>query len=83
MGEFDPVNVVFSWPAETDRLAEVETLMATFKVTGNPVVSLPPGATPAPSPTPYDKYGSPEPVATHHEDTALEALLPDSFEGRA
>ncbi len=82
MGEFDPVNVVFSWPAETDRLAEVEKLMATFKVTGNPVVSLPPGATPAPSPTQYDKYGSPEPVATHHEDPGLEALLPDSFEGR-
>jgi len=83
MGEFDPVNVVFSYPAETDRLADVEALMASFEVLGNPVASLPPGVTMPPSPTPYDKYGSPAPMATFHGDPALEALLPDSVDGVA
>lgn len=85
MGEFDPVNVVFSYPAETDRLAEVEALMATFQVLGNPVVSLPPGVTPAPTPTPYDKWASTEPMSpmpTNHADPALEELLPNSIDGR-
>ena len=80
--EFDPVNVVFTYPVGTDRLSEVEALMTTFAVLGNPAKSLPPGATPTPSPTPYDKYGSPEPVPTHHSDPALEALLPDTFDGK-
>jgi hypothetical protein len=82
MAEFNPVNVVFSYPAGTDRQAEVEAIVTTFEVLGNPVVSLPPGVTPAPSPTPYDKYGSPEPMPTFHSDPSLEALLPDSVDGR-
>ncbi len=77
MGEFDPVNVVFSFRAETDRLADVEALMATFAVTGNPVVSLAPGSTATPSPTPFDKNASMEPAATPHDAPELEALLPD------
>ena len=83
MAEFNPVNVVFSYPAESDRQAEVEAIVATFEVLGNPVVSLPPGVTPTPSPTPCDKYGSPGPMPTFHADPALEALLPDSVDGRA
>ena len=83
VGEFDPVNVVFSYPAGTDRLADVEALMSSFEVLGNPVASLAPGATPPPSPTPYDKYGSPEPQPTYHADPALEALLSDSVDGVA
>jgi hypothetical protein len=86
MGEFAPVNVVLSYPAETDRLADVEALMATFEALGNPVVSLPPGVTPAPTPTPFDKWASPEgslaPTPASHGDPALEALLPDSVDGR-
>lgn len=87
-GEFDQVNVVFSYPAETNRLAEVEAMMATFEVLGNPVVSLPPGVTPTPSPTPFDKWASPPPMPpmsptpASHGDLALEALLPDSIDGR-
>jgi hypothetical protein len=83
MTEFDPVNIVFTFPSGSDRVQEVEALMATFEVLGNPAVSLPPGTTPTPSPTPYDKYGSPEPVATPHSDPVLEAVLPDSVDGRA
>lgn len=63
MGEFGQVNVVYSYPTETDRLAEVEALMATFEELATPVVSLPPGITMAPSPSPYDKYASPEPTS--------------------
>ena len=80
MGEFDPVYVAWSWPADTDRLAEVEALMASFEVTGNAVASLPPGATIPPSPTPFDKLNPPsEPPATPapHAAPDLEALLPD------
>jgi hypothetical protein len=62
MGEFEPVIVVFSYPAETDRLAEVEALMATLDVLANPVMSLPPGVTMPPSPTPFDKLASAEPT---------------------
>lgn len=80
-GEFDQVNVVFSYPAGRDRLAEVEAMMATFEVTGNPVVSLAPGATPTPSPTPYDKFASASPMSPSHADPELEALLPDSIGG--
>lgn len=87
LGEFDPVYVVFSYPAEADRLAEVEALMASFEVLGNPVVSLPPGVTMPPSPTPFDKWASPgaspAPMPTFHGDPALEALLPDSVDGVA
>jgi hypothetical protein len=86
MSEFEPVDVFFSYPAGTDRLAEVEALMATFVVTGNPVVSLPPGVTMPPSPTPYDKWASTAPTSptpAPHADAALEALLPDSVDGIA
>ena len=83
MGEFDPVYVVFSYPAETNRLADVEAVIASLEVLGNPAVSLPPGATPSPSPTPYDKYGSPAPMPTYHGDLTLEALLPDRVDGVA
>lgn len=87
LGEFDPVYVVFSYPAEADRLAQVEALMASFEVLGNPVVSLPPGVTLPPSPTPFDKWASPgaspAPMPTFHGDPALEALLPDSVDGVA
>jgi hypothetical protein len=81
--EFDPVNVVFTYPAKTDRFAEIESMMATFEVLGSPTASLPPGATPTPSPTPYDKWTSPEPEPTpvSHADPALEARLPDSVDG--
>ena len=48
----NPVNVVFCYPVGTDRHAEVDAMVATFRVLGNPVFSLPPGATPTPSPTP-------------------------------
>lgn len=80
MGEFDPVYVAWSWPADTDRLAEVEALMETFEVLGNAIASLPPGATIPPSPTPFDKLDPPsEPPATPvpHAVPDLEALLPD------
>jgi hypothetical protein len=80
-GEFDQVNVVFSYPAETNRLAEVEAMMASFEVLGNPVVSLPPGVTPAPTPTPFDKWASTAPMSPSHADPELEALLPDSIDG--
>jgi hypothetical protein len=83
LGEFDAVNVVFSYPAEKDRLAEVEAMMASFEVLGNPVVSLAPGATPTPSPTPYDKFASSSPMLPSHADPELEALLPDSIGGVA
>ncbi len=88
MGGFDPVNVVFNYPAETDRLVDVEALIATFEVLGNPVVSLPPGVTPTPSHTPFDKWASTPPMPpmsptpASHGDLALEALLPDSIDGR-
>jgi hypothetical protein len=81
MSEFDPVYVVFSYPAETDRLADVEAMIASLEVLGNP--SLPPGATPTASPTPFDKEGSPAPNPTYHSDVALEALLPDDVDGVA
>jgi hypothetical protein len=58
MGEFGLVHVIFSYPAETDRLAEVEAMMATFEELAAPAVSLPPGVTMPPSPSPYDKYSS-------------------------
>lgn len=38
-GEFNPVVVVFSFPAATDRLADVEALMTSFEVTGNALTS--------------------------------------------
>lgn len=85
MSEFDQVNVVFTYPAKTDRLAEVEAMMDTFVVLGNPVVSLPPGVTPAPTPTPFDKWASVAPTSSttaNHGDPSLEALLPDSIDGR-
>ena len=80
----NPVNVVFCYPVGTDRHAEVDAMVATFRVLGNPVFSLPPGATPTPSPSPYDKFASPEPpMATFHAAPVLEALLPDTIGGRA
>jgi hypothetical protein len=78
--EFDPVYVVFSWPAGTDRLAEIKALMASFEVLGTAVASLPPDVTMPPSPTPFDKLNPPtEPPATAapHDAPDLEALLPD------
>lgn len=86
LGEFDPVYVVWNWPAATDRLADVEALMASFEVLGNPVASLPPGVTMPPSPTPFDKLSPPtEPAATAvpHAAPDLEALLPDQVGGVA
>jgi hypothetical protein len=83
MGQYDPVNVVFSYPAATDRLADVDALMASFEVTGNPVVSMAPGTTPTPSPTPFDKFASTEPMQVTHNAPELEALLPDSAGGLA
>ena len=44
--------------------------------------SPPPTATSTPSPTLSDKSGSPQPTATFHSDLDLEALLPDTFDGR-
>jgi hypothetical protein len=85
MGEFDPVNVVFSYPAETDRLADIEALMATFVVLGNPVVRLPPGSRRLPRPRPSTSWRPPRrcrPMPTYHADPGLEALLPDSIDGR-
>jgi hypothetical protein len=83
MTEYDPVNVLFTYPADTDRQAVVDAMIATFEVLASPVVSLPPGATPSPTPTPYDKYASnePEPAPREHGAPALEALLPDSVDG--
>jgi hypothetical protein len=78
----NPVNMVFCYPAATDRAADVDALVSTFVVLGNPVFSLPPGETPTPSPTPYDKYASQEPLPTFHADPAMEALLPDTLDGR-
>ena len=78
----NPVNVVFCYPAGTDRQAEIDALVSTFVVLGTPVFSLPPGETPTPSPTPYDKFASQEPLPTFHADPALEALLPDAIDGR-
>jgi hypothetical protein len=78
--ELDGVYVVFTWPAGTDRLAEVDTMMQTFEVTGTAVASLPPGVTMPPSPTPFDGLNPPpEPPATAvpHAAPDLEALLPD------
>ncbi|MGD0123114.1 MAG: hypothetical protein ABSC46_11205 [Candidatus Limnocylindrales bacterium] len=86
LGEFDAVNVVFSYPVGIDRLAEAEAMMATFEVLENPVESLAPGATPKPSPTPYDKFASVPPILptpATHSDPELEALLPDSIGGVA
>lgn len=80
MAELDTVYVVWSYPADTDRLAEVEALMATFEVVGTAAASLPPGVTMPPSPTPFDKLNPPpEPPATAapHGAPDLEALLPD------
>ncbi len=82
MAQFNPVNVVFCYPAGSNRQAEIDALVSTFEVLGNPVVSLPPGGTPTPSPTPYDKFASQEPLPTFHADPALEALLPDTIDGR-
>jgi hypothetical protein len=78
----NPVNVVFCYPASTDRQAEIDAIVGTFEVLGAPVFSLPPGATPTPSPTPYDKSASPEPVPTFHAAPGMEALLPDAIDGR-
>jgi hypothetical protein len=78
----NPVNVVFCYPAATDRAKEVDALVSTFVVLGNPDFSLPPDETPTPSPTPYDKYASQEPLPTFHADPAMEALLPDTLDGR-
>jgi hypothetical protein len=44
--------------------------------------SPPPAATSTPSPTLSDEAGSPQPTATFHSDLDLEALLPDTFDGR-
>ena len=78
----NPVNVVLCHPAGTDRQAEIDAMVSTFEVVGSPVFSLPPGETPTPSPTPYDKFGSPEPMPTFHADLEMEALLPDTIGGR-
>lgn len=83
---FDPVYVVFSWPAGTDRLADVEALMASFEVLGTAVASLPPDVTMPPSPTPFDKLNPPEEPpasAVPHAAPDLEALLPDRVTGIA
>lgn len=79
----NPVNVVFCHPAGTDRQAEIDALVSTFEVLASPVFSLPPGETPTPSPTPYDKLGSQAPLPTFHADPALEALLPNTIDGRS
>jgi len=78
----NPVNVVFCYPAGTDRRAEVEAMVATFRVLGSPVFSLAPGETATPSPTPFDKLGSQPPMPTPHAAPAMEALLPDAIGGR-
>jgi hypothetical protein len=46
------------------------------------IASAAPGATSTPSPTTSDNAGSPGPAATFHSDLDLEALLPDTFDGR-
>lgn len=79
----NPANVVFCNPVGTDRVAEVEAIVATFQMTGTPVFSLPPGATPTPSPTPFDKNATPAPSIAVHAVPELEALLPDTLDGRA
>jgi hypothetical protein len=82
--EFEPVNVVFSYPAGTNPAVDIKTLMASFRVTGNPTWSLPPHVTMPPSPTPFDKeHWTPGPVPTYHSIPDLEVLLPDAFEGRS
>lgn len=78
----NPVNAVFCWPAGTQREAAAEAIVGTFAMTGTPVFSLPPGETPTPSPTPFDKFASPEPIAASHGVPDLEALLPDVIAGR-
>jgi hypothetical protein len=85
-GAHNPVYVVVSWPAETDRLAEAEALLASFVVFEDPVMSPPPGVSMPPSPTPFDKLASPPPAQVTpapHGATALEALLPDEAGGAA
>lgn len=77
----NPVNVVFCYPSGTDRREEVEAIVATFEMTGTPEFSLSPGETPTPAPTPFDKYGSPEPSTAAHMSPELEALLPDLLGG--
>ncbi len=72
MGEYTPVSVVFTYPAGADRLADIEALMATMAVTGEPAGSSPAG------PTPYDKNASTAPQETPHEALDLEELLPDT-----
>jgi hypothetical protein len=46
------------------------------------IASAAPGAASTPSPTLSDQAGSPQPAATFHSDPDLEALLPDTFDGR-
>ena len=46
------------------------------------IESAAPGVTATGSPTLLDEAGSPQPAATFHSDLDLEALLPDTFDGR-
>jgi hypothetical protein len=78
----NPVNVVFCWPSGTERGAEAEAIVATFEMTGTPVFSPPPGETPTPPPTPFDKLATPAPSIALHAVPDLEALLPDVLDGR-
>jgi hypothetical protein len=72
----NPVNVVLCAPAGEDRAAEMDAIIASFRMTGTPVFSPAPGETPTPAPTPFDKFATPVPF---HGAAALEALLPDSL----
>jgi septal ring-binding cell division protein DamX len=66
----------------TTGTAATPTLTSPPAATAPSIASSTPGATSTPSPTPSDKAGSPEPAATFHSDLELEALLPDTFDGR-
>lgn len=78
----NPTNVVLCYPAGSSRAGDAQTIATTFRMTGTPVFTPPPGTAPTPSPTPYDKYASPAPSAASHVAPDLEALLPDTIDGK-
>jgi hypothetical protein len=66
-------------PTPTQTLAPGATAPA---ATEPSIESPAPGVMATGSPMLLDKAGSPQPAATFHQDLDLEALLPDTFDGR-
>jgi hypothetical protein len=69
-------------PTQTSAPGATEPAATAPAATAPSIVSAAPGATSASSPNVSDNAGSPEPAATFHSDLDLEALLPDTFDGR-